>query len=90
MKQKTVEQLRKEGYKIRVEHFRPCKYSGDLVRYSRRVKDIDVQPNGGETTVTVTTPDGRDYVGGSKCHYNDVFNYGRAVTIALGRALKGT
>lgn len=88
MKQKTVEQLRKDGYKVRVEHFRPDANTGKPVRYSRRIKDKDVAPTGGFTNVTITSPDGKDFEGSSYCHNNDVFNYGLAVTISIGRAFK--
>lgn len=84
---KTVEEYRKSGYKVRVEHFRPRKNSGQFVRYSRKTKTESVMPNGGVTNVTVTAPTGYEFVGSAACSTEDPFNYSLGVRIALGRAM---
>jgi hypothetical protein len=81
---KTVEQLRKSGYKVKVEHYRTNK--GQIVQYSKKTKG-KVDPKGGLTVVTVTTPSGRTLKSNATCHQNDVFSYKVGVKIALGRVL---
>lgn len=87
---KTVEQLRKMGYKVKIEHYRTNR--GQIVQYSKKTKG-KVDPKGGLTVVTVTTPKGVLTPGGrtfrdvATCHQDDTFNYKVGVNIALDRAL---
>jgi hypothetical protein len=99
---KTVEQLRKEGYKVKVTHRRVygVGISNEIDTYllSRFEKDdlinnrgANVSPPweyGGETVLTLTTPDGTQTVQSTaECSDKDNFNRKKGLTIALGRAL---
>lgn len=70
-----VERLRKDGYKVRVKHY-------------RRVNSDGVISRGGKTLVEVTTPEGLNLVGMSRCSRKENFNKRLGVRIALGRAFK--
>jgi hypothetical protein len=76
---KTIQQLRKDGYKVRVLH-------------SRIFKSIilpQLSPTGGETIIQITTPDGKITVEGRAiCSDKDNFNRKTGNFIALGRAMK--
>lgn len=69
----TVEELRKDGYKVRVKHF-------------RRTNSEGINSRGGKTVVEVTTPEGVTLVGISRCSRKENFNKRLGVRIALGRA----
>lgn len=89
----TVETLRKQGYKVRVNHKRNYYHgpSGQFVLRSEKevnVYEYDIDSFGGYTKVEVTTPDNRELIGEAFCNYKDKFNRKLAVRIALGRALK--
>jgi len=78
----TVEELRNNGYKVRVHHHRKMTRTLDgssMVACAR----------GGRTVIEVTTPDGTNLVGSSRCSRKENFNKRLGVKIALGRALKG-
>lgn len=70
-----VERLRKDGYKVRVKHYRLMNLDG-------------IKARGGKTVVEVTAPDGTNFVGMSRCSRNENFNKRLGVRIALGRAFK--
>jgi hypothetical protein len=68
----------------------------ELLRISKheRKKSTEVPPplifqNGGETHVTVITPDGRESVGVAECSLKDPYNKRLGVYIAAKRALAG-
>lgn len=102
MQNKTIHQLRLEGYKVRVKHqrYKHVRYSEFLAGTNLGQKDwfnlVPIKelpgkerfPRGGETTVEITTPDGRNYAATSKCHINDNFDRKLAVRICLGRIEK--
>lgn len=46
-----------------------------------------VNPNGGETVVQITTPDGTELEGVAKCSTKDPYNRKKGLAIALGRAM---
>lgn len=73
----TVYDLRKNGYKVRVLHHR---------KHDNRVLGA-VKAKGGMTVVQITTPDGVDLEGSSKCSDKDLYNKRVGVQVALGRAL---
>jgi len=70
----TIEELRKNGYKIRVHHH-------------RKINNMSINARGGKTVVEVTTPDGTTLVGMSRCSRKENFNKRMGVRIALGRAM---
>lgn len=89
----TVANLRKQGFKVRVNHFRnivsdSTKEVETEVPAHMILPDDEILPHGGKTEVLITTPDGKDMVGESMCHENDHFNKKLGVTIAIGRAMK--
>lgn len=80
----TVHELRKQGYKVRVQHNR-CE------GYAEVTGKPALLSKGGTTVVTVETPGEFPLdraVGTAACHPNENFNRKRGVRIALGRALK--
>ena len=77
-----IEQLRKDGYKVRVIHNRKIDFS-DFPKTTIKF------PQGGVTRVEVRTPDGKELVGEAVCHPEENYNKKLGVKIALGRALKG-
>lgn len=88
----TVQQLRQDGYKIRVSHYRRIQGPNKDFYYGFKstVKPISgevIQQKGGKTIVTVTTPDGISTFGEALCSRKDHFCYKRGCQIALGRAM---
>jgi hypothetical protein len=93
---KTVEQLRRSGYKVKVCHRRlyeapDCDYIlsrfevNDLRNKGLELKGpIEV---GGETVITITTPDAKTVESTAECSIKDHFHRKKGLTIALGRAL---
>lgn len=101
MKNYSVHELRKNGYKIRVIHKRYYSSYGNLYTtghvelLTRRDADllisdgikIFILPKGGFTKVEITTPDGRNLDGQSECSIKDSFNRKLGLKIALNRAM---
>lgn len=71
----TVKELRQSGNKVRVLHH-------------RKAVDGTVSCKGGFTVVEITTKDGRELTGTSRCRDDERFNRKMGLEIALGRALK--
>jgi hypothetical protein len=71
----SVKELRKSGNKVRVLHYR------------NTLPDGKISCKGGSTTIEITTIDGRELSGTSKCRDDETFNRKMGVMIALGRAL---
>lgn len=80
----TVHSLRKQGFKVRVYHWR---YVNNILVSAAFNKTI-LDPKGGKTQVTVTYPTGESYVGEATCSKTDCFNRKLGVKIALGRIVK--
>ena len=80
----TVQQLRNNGYKVKVLHFRNpvLPFKGDFNDYMKHPK----YPKGGSTQVIIDTPNGDRFVGTSKCSEQDNYNKKLGVRIALGRS----
>ena len=72
----TVHDLRKNGYKVRVLHCR--KFCGNSFGAFK--------PKGGSTVVQITTPEGVDLEGVSRCSDKDLYNKKLGVKVAIGRA----
>lgn len=82
--QPTIKSLRQQGYKVRVMHTRRYKAVNKL---SGAV--LELQAQGGSTTIELTTPDTQHTVfGKTVCSLEDNFNKKTGNAIALGRALK--
>jgi hypothetical protein len=71
----TVHDLRKNGYKVRVLHFR---------KWDDRVL-AELYPKGGSTVVQITTPEGENFQATALCSNEDRYNKKIGVKIALGR-----
>lgn len=91
----TVEQLRKWGFKVRVNHSRyPMSNPGVLFtifefnQMKARGEKIEFTTKGGQTILEVTTPDGAQYHGEAKCSTQDNFCYKAGVALALSRLIK--
>ena len=84
----TIHRLRKTGYKVRVKHYRYSK-GGDITALHtlKETKSV-IEPRGGLTVMEITTPDGRTFRGGAKCHMKDNFCYRISNSICLGRIAK--
>lgn len=82
----TVASLRKSGFKVKVHHER---YNIDGVLLPRfqfsQYGCKRISPLGGKTTVYVTTPEGKDYLGISICSKKDSFNRKFGLMKALWR-----
>lgn len=102
MERKTVRQLRQEGNKVRVTHFRNHKTKtisfadgrtvADQVQFSRKnhkqASSDEISQFGGATVVQVTTPDGLTGEGEVHCHYKDPFCYREGANRATFKALQ--
>jgi hypothetical protein len=83
---KTIQQLRKEGYKIRVIHERIVKLEEDRRDLSAR---LVAQPRGGKTIIEVTTPNQEHSVFAvAECSKKDNFNRKIGNRVALRRAFQ--
>lgn len=71
-------ELRRGGNKVRVLHYR------------KNGPDGKVSCLGGSTTVEITTTDGRELAGTSRCRDDEKFHRKLGLRIALGRALNST
>lgn len=91
----TVQELRQQGFKVRVTHRRFFKRGDSKVLLSRKEYyyddgiqySDDILPKGGETIIEITTPAGYEYEGVALCSKKDAFNRKEGVRIALERAL---
>lgn len=86
----TVAELRKQGYKIQVHHWRYDTWDKGAMYPSCMYRETHEHPveKGGLTEITVTTPTGETGFGVAECSRKDRFNRKIGVAIALGRAMK--
>ncbi len=100
-----VETLRKQGLRIRVQHFRyttlnPVRSytvthdesTPSLTRVSKHVRKEEAFPDlilqsGGETRVSIQTPDGREASAVARCSRKDPYRKRLGVYLAAKRAL---
>lgn len=93
----TVEELRKNGYKVRVGHLRKIADGIVISRndfqntvaadwFSIHWPDV-VLPNGGKTVVEITAPNGKTVSGQARCHEKDNYNKRAGVRLAIDRAM---
>lgn len=69
----TVQQLRNNGYKVKVLHFRDYSPKG-------------LYEKGGTTQVIIDSPNGDHFEGIAKCSDKDNYNKKLGVRIAIGRS----
>ena len=79
---KTIKELRQSGHKVRVLHSRNVVYQQKI---DGSVKVFS--PKGGKTSIEITTPEGKNVIGHSKCSEKDSWNRKLGNSIALGRAM---
>lgn len=98
----NVQELRKQGYKIRVSHQRFYNFGGKrqlisnfLVKVQKNfylgtepLKLNDALSKGGRTTVWITDQQGVSVTAIADCSKKDHYNKKVGLSIALGRALK--
>jgi hypothetical protein len=97
---KNVEELRKNGFKVKVCHRRLyvtneldyrvlllSRFERDELTYDTKIDLIGPLELGGESSVLITTPDGTNIEGMSVCSDQEHFNRRKGLQIALGRAL---
>jgi len=85
---KTIKQLRREGWKVKVNHYRNVEENRLMWKpYKIRELGLTFAPHGGSTMIELEAPDGRRGNGTSLCSRCDNFNRRVGVLIALGRAL---
>ncbi len=99
---KTIEELRRAGYKVTVNHYRYPQVANPDMSNSQ-VKKLECEmdnahflqesgaglsPFGGETIVELVTPSGMIAITAiSRCNIKDNFNKKMGIKIALNRAL---
>lgn len=86
----TVAQLRQEGWKVRVTHYRYSKFDNKLYRqdqFEKYARSISMAERGGRTEISLTSPSGVSATGVAECSKKDNYNKKLGVRIALNRAL---
>lgn len=87
----TIQQLRKQGYKIRVLHNRLYKgyhkwQVGARDRAAFSGISIDPDAKGGSTQVVIDTPDGHHFQGLAICSKKENYDKKLGLRIAMGRS----
>ena len=86
----TVQELRKQGFKVRVLHSRLYNgYHKWQVGDREHVKNygpLDPDPKGGSTEIVIDSSTGEHYHGTSICSKKENYNKKMGVRIALGRS----
>ncbi len=87
----TVRSLRENGFKVRVYHVRRHRFINEKFEVKYQLKPTGMKNslccNGGETHVSVTTPQGRSATGIARCMNIDPYNKKEGVKYALDRAI---
>ncbi len=88
----TIEQLRKNGYKVRVIHSRfvtPVFYNYKPELTARRLIEApdSIMAKGGHTRIELRSPEGIEVFGEAHCSKEDTFDRKKGNVKALGRAL---
>lgn len=88
----SVQSLRKQGYKVRINHYRysyPSPFKKNILVCLPRflLKGDDIIPHGGITTADIIDPLGKRYIGVSKCNLTDPYNKKTGVRRAIENAL---
>lgn len=83
----TVQELRSQGYKVKVLH---CRLYNGKHKWQRADgvtagSPIDPDPKGGSTTLIIDSPDGDHFEGTAICSKKDNYNKKLGIRIALGR-----
>lgn len=101
MKNPSVCDLRRAGYKIRILHSRYVAIKSEInqeeyyldLQSIKTIRERDgnlsrVMSKGGKTEIHVTAPDGRNSEAVARCNLSDAFDRRLALKIGIGRALK--
>lgn len=82
----TIEDIRRNGGQIRVNHVRNCISDGLPIQANPNVIAVDeILPRGGITNIEITL-NGKTIRGEARCCENDNYNKKLGVRIAMGRA----
>lgn len=86
----TIQQLRNNGYKVRVLHNRLYngyhKWQVGGHEYIQRNAPVDPDSKGGSTQVVIDSPSGEHFQGLAMCSKKENYNKKMGVRIALGRS----
>jgi hypothetical protein len=86
----TVQQLRNNGYKVRVLHCRlyNCYHTWQVGshEYIKRNAPVDPDSKGGSTQIIIDSPSGEHFRGLAICSKKENYNKKMGVKIALGRS----
>ena len=86
----TIQQLRNNGYKVRVLHNRLYngyhKWQVGGHEYIQRNAPVDPDSKGGSTQVVIDSPSGEHFQGLAMCSKKENYNRKMGVRIALGRS----
>lgn len=86
----TVQELRNNGYKVRVLHNRLYngyhKWQVGARDHTRYTGPIDADAKGGSTQVIIDSPNGEHFQGLAICSKKENYNKKMGVRIALGRS----
>lgn len=90
----TIDQLKAEGFKVRVRHLRRCAdWRGRILEiflplHEIRTEGLELLPTGGETRVSIEYPDGLSGVNAvAACSVQDNFCRRTGLELAVSRAL---
>ena len=86
----TVQELRKQGFKVRVLHNRLYngyhKWQVGDREHAKNYGPLDPDPKGGSTEIVIDSPTGEHYHGTAICSRKENYNKKMGVRIALGRS----
>ena len=93
MRNVNIHKLRKEGWKIHIEHLRKVvgrdREDGIIPLFARHEIPTETRdPRGGITVVEIISPNGFSAEGQADCSLKENFNHKKANNIAIGRAMK--
>ena len=85
----TIQELKSRGYSVAVRHLRypvSSRVKMDFNLYPQSKMTVHPSPRGGQTEVSLMSPDGKKAFGVARCNLVDNFNRRLGVRKALGRA----
>lgn len=84
----TIHQLRKNGWKVRVNHFRVNSATGEVLPIKQFVENgmqNQIAPKGGRTQIEVTTPENENHAVEVNCYFKDAYNRKLGLIKCLGK-----
>lgn len=87
---KTVAELRRTGYKVRVmqrRYTRTIHGNPGKMKSTLEIPGPERHPRGGEVKVEITTPEGKELSASVRCVKEDAYNRKTGLYLAIERAL---